>query len=91
MIGLLAAGAVLVSGVPAFALTGPGGDGASTTAKEADVLLNKADKLTKNDSPKRFGDGLQNAGSTAKQYVFCFTRLTLYCLLLCVDLFREGY
>uniref|UniRef100_A0A7I4BPQ7 Uncharacterized protein n=1 Tax=Physcomitrium patens TaxID=3218 RepID=A0A7I4BPQ7_PHYPA len=66
MIGLLAAGAVLVSGVPAFALTGPGGDGASTTAKEADVLLNKADKLTKNDSPKRFGDGLQNAGSTAK-------------------------
>jgi len=67
MIGLLAAGAVIVSGVPAFALTGPGGDGAATTAKEADVLLNKADKLTKNDSPKRFGDGLQNAGSTAKQ------------------------
>lgn len=67
MVGLLAAGAILVSGVPAFALTGPGGDGAATTAKEADVLLNKADKLTKNDSPPTFKEGVQNAGSTAKQ------------------------
>lgn len=67
MVGLLAAGAILVSGVPAFALTGPGGDGAATTAKEADVLLNKADALTKNDSPQRFSDGVQDAGSSAKQ------------------------
>jgi len=67
MVGLLAAGAILVSGVPAFALTGPGGDGAATTAKEADVLLNKADDLTNNDSPKRFKEGVQDAGSTAKQ------------------------
>nr|XP_024361422.1 uncharacterized protein LOC112275349 [Physcomitrium patens] len=49
------------------ALTGPGGDGAATTAKEADVLLDRADNLTKNDSPQRFGGGLKNAGSTAKQ------------------------
>jgi uncharacterized protein YjbJ (UPF0337 family) len=67
MVGMLAAGAILVSGVPAFALTGPGGDGAATTAKEADVLLNKADNLTKNDSPPTFKQGVQDAGSSAKQ------------------------
>ena len=70
MVGLLAAGAILVSGeVPALAAAGPGGNGAAATAKGADVLLNKADKLTKKDSPARFGKGLKDAGSTAKQYV----------------------
>lgn len=67
MVGLLAAGAILVSGVPAFALSGPGGDGAARTAEKANVLLNQADKLTKEDSPPTFKEGVQNAGSTAKQ------------------------
>jgi len=63
----LAAGAILVSGVPAFAATGPGGDGASRTAQKADELLDSADKLTKNDSPARFSEGVQNTGSSAAQ------------------------
>lgn len=67
LVGLLAAGAILVSGVPAFAATGPGGDGASRTAQKADQLLNSADKLTEEDSPARFAEGVQNTGSSAKQ------------------------
>jgi hypothetical protein len=67
MVGLLAAGAILVAGVPAFAFTGPGGDGAATTAKGSNKLLNEADKLTKEDSPPTFKEGVQDAGSTAKQ------------------------
>jgi len=72
MVGLLAAGAILVSGgvpsAPALAAgAGPGGDGAAATAKGADKLLKKADKLTENDSPARFGEGLKDAGSTATQ------------------------
>lgn len=67
LVGLLAAGAILVSGVPAFAASGPGGDGAARTAQKADQLLNAADKLTKEDSPARFSEGVQNAGSSAKQ------------------------
>lgn len=67
LVGLLAAGAILVSGMPAFAVTGPGGDGASRTAQKADQLLNSADKLTENDSPTRFSEGVQNTGSSAKQ------------------------
>jgi hypothetical protein len=72
MVGLLAAGAILGSGaVAAWAAgpSGPGGDGAAVTAKRADKLLKRADKLTKDDSPARFGEGLKNAGSTAAQYV----------------------
>lgn len=68
LVGLLAAGAILVSGVPAFAATGPGGDGAARTAQKADQLLNSADELTKDDSPARFAEGVQNTGSSAKQY-----------------------
>ena len=67
MVGLLAAGAILVTGVPAFGFTGPSGDGAATTRKQADKLLNEADKLTEDDSPARFKEGVQNTGSTAKQ------------------------
>jgi len=67
LVGLLAAGAILVSGVPAFAATGPGGDGAARTAQKADQLLNSADELTKDDSPARFAEGVQNTGSSAKQ------------------------
>jgi phage-related protein len=67
LVGLLAAGAILVSGVPAFAASGPGGDGGARTAQKADELLNAADKLTKEDSPARFSEGVQNAGSSAKQ------------------------
>ena len=71
MTGLFAAGALLAS-APAFALSGPGGDGAERTAKKADELLNSADELTKKDSPPLFGKGgvqgaVQEAGSTAKQ------------------------
>lgn len=73
MVGLLAAGAMLGSpgAVPAWAAgpSGPGGDGAAVTSKRADKLLKKADKLTKDDSPARFGEGLKKAGSTAAQYV----------------------
>jgi hypothetical protein len=67
MVGLLAAGAILVTGVLAFAFTGPGGDGAATTAKGSNKLLNEADKLTKEDSPPTFKEGVQDAGSTTKQ------------------------
>jgi len=67
LVGLLAAGAILVSGVPAFAATGPGGDGATRTAEKADQLLQSADKLTENDSPARFSEGVQNTGSSAAQ------------------------
>lgn len=67
LVGLLAAGAILVSGVPAFAATGPGGDGATRTAEKADQLLDSADKLTANDSPTRYSEGAEKAGSSAKQ------------------------
>jgi hypothetical protein len=38
-----------------MAASGPGGDGADRTARQADELLGQADALIKNDSPQRFG------------------------------------
>jgi hypothetical protein len=68
--GLLAVGAALAASTTtreAYAISGPGGDGAKETADKASDLLKAGDDLNVNEAPSRVGPGrIEDAAKSAK-------------------------